>query len=211
MFRQSMLVLALFGAIGVLGNPADAGRGGRGGGGQTAQPLSVVEQADLIFMRQEEKLARDVYLQNGETYGIATFDNIATSEQRHMDAILQLLQRYRLTDPVVGLPIGEFVDPELQALHDNLMGLGAADALSALKVGGLIEEVDMRDIVAAIERSQRADIDSVYANLLCGSRNHLRAFAGQIELTTGLPYAAQVLPQAEVDAILATGQERCGN
>lgn len=211
MFRQSMLVLALFGAIGVLGNPADAGRGGRGGGGQTAQPLSVVEQADLIFMRQEEKLARDVYLQNGETYGIATFDNIATSEQRHMDAILQLLQRYRLTDPVVGLPIGEFVDPELQALHDNLMGLGAADALSALKVGGLIEEVDMRDIVAAIERSQHADIDSVYANLLCGSRNHLRAFAGQIELTTGLPYAAQVLPQAEVDAILATGQERCGN
>ncbi|MBK8066297.1 MAG: DUF2202 domain-containing protein [Rhodanobacteraceae bacterium] len=211
MFRQSMLVLALFGAIGVLGNPADAGRGGRGGGGQTAQPLSVVEQADLIFMRQEEKLARDVYLQNGETYGIATFDNIATSEQRHMDAILQLLQRYRLTDPVVGLPISEFVDPELQALHDNLMGLGAADALSALKVGGLIEEVDMRDIVAAIERSQHADIDSVYANLLCGSRNHLRAFAGQIELTTGLPYAAQVLPQVEVDAILATGQERCGN
>lgn len=61
------------------------------------------------------------------------------------------------------------------------------------------------------ERSQHADVDRVYANLRCGSRNHQRAYAGQIGFTTGLPYAAQVLPQAEVDAILATGQERCGN
>lgn len=212
MFRQTMLVLALFGAIGVLGNPADAGRGGgRPGGGQTLVPLNSLEQADLVFMRQEEKMARDVYLQNGETYAIPPFDNIAASEQRHMDAMLQLLQRYRVPDPVASLPVGEFVDPSLQALHDNLMALSAADALAALKVGGLIEEVDMRDIVAAIERSQHADIDQAYANLLCGSRNHLRAFAGQIEARTGLPYVAQVMPQAEVDAILATGQQRCGN
>lgn len=207
MNRQSILALALLSAVGLFASPADAARGS---GGQVA-PLNPVEAADLVFMRQEEKLARDVYLQSGERYAIAPFDNIAASEQRHMDSMLQLLQRYRLADPVAGFPIGQFADPNLQALHDNLRALGEDSAVAALKVGGLIEEVDMRDIVAAIERSQHVDIDRVYSNLLCGSRNHLRAFAGQIELTTGLPYAAQVLSQVEVDAILATGQERCGN
>jgi hypothetical protein len=114
-----------------------------------------------------------------------------------------------LPDPVVGFTIGEFLDPALQQLHDDLLALGEASAIGALQVGGLIEEVDMRDIVAAIERSQHTDIDNAYLNLLCGSRNHLRAFAGQIELRTGLPYEAQLLPQAEVDAILATDQEAC--
>ena len=211
MIKQSMLALMLIGALGALAQPADAARGRGGPGAQTpvTTPLSTVEAADLIFMRQEEKLARDVYLQLGDLWNIAPFDNIAASEQRHMDTMLGLLQTYQLPDPVVGMTIGEFLNPTLQQLHDDLLALGEAEALSALQVGGLIEEADMRDIVAAIERSQHADIDQAYAKLLCGSRNHLRAFAGQIELSTGQPYAAQLLPQAEVDAILATDQETC--
>lgn len=211
MIKQSMLGLMLIGALGALAQPADAarGRGGRGDPTPVTVPLSTVEAADLTFMRQEEKLARDVYLQLGDLWNIAPFDNIAASEQRHMDTMLGLLQTYRLPDPVVGFAIGEFLDPALQRLHDDLLALGDASAIGALQVGGLIEEVDMRDIVAAIERSQHTDIDNAYLNLLCGSRNHLRAFAGQIELRTGLPYEAQLLPQAEVDAILATDQERC--
>jgi hypothetical protein len=211
MIKQSMLALMLFGALGALAQPADAarGRGGRGNTTPVTVPLSTVEAADLTFMRQEEKLARDIYLQLGDLWNIATFDNIAGSEQRHMDTMLGLLQTYQLPDPVVGFTIGEFLDPALQQLHDDLLALGEASAIGALQVGGLIEEVDMRDIVAAIERSQHTDIDNAYLNLLCGSRNHLRAFAGQIELRTGLPYEAQLLPQAEVDAILATDQETC--
>jgi hypothetical protein len=211
MIKQSMLALMLVGALGALALPVDAarGRGGRGNQTPVTTPLSTVEAVDLTFMRQEEKLARDVYLQLGDLWNIAPFDNIAASEQRHMDAMLGLLQTYQLPDPVVGMTIGEFLDPVLQQLHDDLLDLGEASAIGALQVGGLIEEVDMRDIVAAIERSQHADIDNAYLNLLCGSRNHLRAFAGQIELRTGLPYEAQLLPQAEVDAILATDQETC--
>ncbi len=211
MIKQSMLALMLIGALGAAAQPAEAARG-RGGSRDPTPvtiPLSTLEAADLTFMRQEEKLARDVYLELGDLWNIPTFDNIAASEQRHMDAMLGLLQTYQLPDPVVGFAIGEFLDPALQQLHDDLRALGDTSALSALQVGGLIEEVDMRDIVAAIERSQHADIDNAYLNLLCGSRNHLRAFAAQIELRTGLPYAAQLLPQAQVDAILATDQETC--
>ena len=127
-----------------------------------------------------------------------------------MDAMLRLLRRYQLADPAAGAAIGEFQDPSLQALHGNLMALGSATELAALKVGGFIEEVDMRDIVAAMDRSQHADIDQTYARLLCGSRNHLRAYAAQVSLVSGTAYVAQVLTQSEVDAIVYTATERCG-
>ena len=131
MNRQSILALALLGAVGLLASPADAGRGG---GGPGVQALNSVERADLVFMRQEEKLARDIYLQSGERYAIPPFDNIAASEQRHMDSMLQLLQRYGVADPIAGFPIGQFADSSLQALHDNLRALGSGDSATALSL-----------------------------------------------------------------------------
>ena len=171
---------------------------------------TAAEAADMIFMREEEKLARDVYLRLFDEWGLAPFANIATSEQQHMDAMLQLLRSYRLPDPAADNPVGEFTDPLLQGLFDNLIAKGMLNSVEGLKVGGLIEEVDMRDIQAAIDRSTQADIDAVYANLMCGSRNHLRAFAGALEGLTGTPYAAQFLDAATVNAILAAPMERCG-
>jgi hypothetical protein len=68
----------------------------------------------------------------------------------------------------------------------------------------------MVDIQDAMDRATQADIDAVYANLMCGSRNHLRAFATAYEALTGDAYKAQLLPQDAVDAILAAPMERCG-
>jgi hypothetical protein len=175
-----------------------------------ATSLTTVEAADLTFMREEEKLARDTYLVLGDTWKLTVFANIASSEQRHMDAILGLLQKYRLPDPATSTLIGEFNNPELQALYEALISKGMQSDLDALMVGGIIEETDMEDIQAAIERSQKADIDAVYENLLCGSRNHLRGFAANLEEFTGQPYTAQVLEQAAVDEILASPMENCG-
>jgi len=176
----------------------------------TAVTLSTDEAADLTFMREEEKLARDTYLVMNDTWKLTVFANIASSEQTHMDAILKLLKKYGLPDPAARTLIGEFTNPELQALYDALVAKGSRSSLEALLVGGIIEETDMEDIQAAIERSQKADIDKVYENLLCGSRNHLRAFAASIQEMTGSSYAAQVLEQSAVDAILANPMEKCG-
>ena len=172
--------------------------------------LSQVEKTDLLFMREEEKLARDVYLTLYETWGLAVFSNIASSEQSHMDALLKLLRTYRLPDPAAGNAIGEFTNPTLQSLYDSLMEKGRLSTVDALQVGGIIEESDMRDLMGAIERSDNADIDATYENLLCGSRNHLRAFARNLESMTSLPYTAQVISQDEVDAILGSSLEQCG-
>jgi hypothetical protein len=119
-----------------------------------------------------------------------------------MDAILNLLNTYNLPDPTVGNLVGEFVNTELQALYDALIARGKQSALEALLVGGVIEETDIEDLVAAMETSRLSNIDKVYQNLLNGSYNHLRAFASNIEALTGQPYVAQVVSQEIVDSIL---------
>ena len=173
-------------------------------------PLSAEEETDLLYMREEEKLARDTYLTLYELWDLTIFSNISSSEQKHMDALLKLLKKYKLPDPAADTEIGEFTNNALQTLYNTLIAMGKQSSLDALKVGGIIEETDMRDINAAIERSQKEDIDAVYETLLCGSRNHLRSFAQNIVTVTGVSYVAQVLTQAEVDQILQTPMEKCG-
>jgi hypothetical protein len=173
-------------------------------------PLSAEEISDLTFMREEEKLARDTYLTLYALWDLPVFSNIASSEQMHMNALLKLLKKYNLPDPAANTEIGEFTNTELQTLYNTLITKGEVSSLDALKVGGIIEEKDMRDIKEAIVRSQKADIDATYESLLCGSRNHLRSFAKNIETVTGAPYVAQILPQMEVDAILQSPMEKCG-
>ena len=171
---------------------------------------TVEEAEDMLYMREEEKLARDVYLTMYEAWELVPFANVAASEQKHMDAMLKLLRKYRLPDPAAGNAIGEFTDPDLQKLYDELVDKGMKGPDDALLVGGLIEEVDMVDIRDAMDRATQPDIDAVYANLVCGSRNHLRAFATAYEALTGSAYTAQLLPQDAVDAILDAPVERCG-
>lgn len=175
-----------------------------------APTLSDAETADILYTREEEKVARDSYLTLDGIWALGVFANIAQAEQSHMDAMLALIERYGLQDPVGGNPVGVFTDPRLQALYDTLMASGKTTSLAALEVGGLIEETDLIDITAAVARSQHPDITKTYETLMCGSRNHLRGFAQVIAATTAKPYAAQVLPQATVDAILASPNERCG-
>lgn len=177
---------------------------------KTVTALTAEETADLTFMREEEKLARDTYHTLYEKYGLQVFANIESSEQSHMDALLLKLESYGLPDPAAGNLIGEFTDHELQDLYDTLIAMGSRSDLDGVLVGGLIEETDMEDIKAAMDRTQNADILNTYDNLMCGSRNHLRAFAANYEAMTGRDYKAQVLEQTEVDEILAGELENCG-
>ena len=136
----------------------------------------------LIYMRQEEKLAHDVYLHfdglyGGTAPGAQIFQRIMLSEQRHTDAVAQLLEAYDVEDTVAGAAPGVFTVPELQDLYDTLITVGETGLTAALDVGVLIERKDMIDIVEAIEVSvDYADIVQVYTNLLAGSENHLAAF-----------------------------------
>ena len=182
------------------------------GNGQAVAPpqtevLTVTENEALRFMREEEKLARDVYITLYNQWKLPVFNNISQSEQRHTDRVKALLQTYRLTDPVTNDTVGVFLNADLAALYAQLVARGQTSPLEALHVGALIEEVDIVDLQKSMSETTRSDVLSTYDNLMRGSRNHLRAFVGQIQ-AQGVTYVAQTMPQAEVDAIVNSPNER---
>jgi hypothetical protein len=138
--------------------------------------LSEAEAQMLTFMREEEKLARDVYLVMYENWGAAIFANILASEQRHMDTMLKMLTKYGLPDPAAGMAAGEFTNKELQDLYDTLIEQGNGSLIDALQVGVEIENTDIFDIQNALAGTKRRDLRTAYTNLLEGSYNHLQAF-----------------------------------
>ena len=165
--------------------------------------LSEEEIADLLFMREEEKLARDVYAYLYTQWNLPVFQSIAQSEQNHMDSILELLDAYGLEDPVAQTASGEFVNSDLQGLYDSLIARGEQSLEDALRVGALIEEVDILDLVDAIEHTDKADIERVYSNLLFGSENHLRSFTSQLSRHVGVTYEPVQLDQETYQGIIA--------
>ena len=140
--------------------------------------LSPKEEAGLLFMREEEKLARDVYQVLSAKWGLRVFENIAESEQQHMDAILYLLGKYDLEDPALGP--GEFDNSDLQKLYNYLVAKGEASVVDAIEVGVTIEETDIEDITNYLNTTDKNDIINVYTNLLEGSYNHLEAFESHL-------------------------------
>lgn len=162
--------------------------------------LSAEESHALTLMREEEKLARDVYLTLGKKYNQRVFSNIPRAEQHHMDAILNLLNAYGLEDPA--LEPGKFSNEKLQRLHDELVARGSESKEAAFLVGALIEEVDIADLMTSIKETTKEDLRSVYENLLRGSERHLNAFVRNYEAVSGKTYVAQKMTAQEVASIL---------
>ena len=172
------------------------------------EDLSAAETASLLFMREEEKLARDVYLTLYDQWVRHVFDNISESEETHTEAVLLLIDKYDLTDPAGGNQVGVFINENLQALHDTFVVQGDASLIEALKAGAAIEEVDIVDLLQALDQTvDNQDVVLVYENLMKGSRNHLRAFVRNLT-QLGVDYTPHYLSQDQYEAILSSPVER---
>lgn len=171
-----------------------------------AVPLSDAEAASLSWMREEEKLAHDVYVKLHDQWGVQVFSNIAASEATHTAAVLTLIERYQLPDPAAGKAAGVFANTTLQGLYDTLVAKGQASVIDALLVGAEIEELDIRDIETQKQQIDNADILTVYDNLLLGSRNHLRTFV-KVLAQYSVSYTPRYLGAEAYAAIVGTGTE----
>jgi len=157
--------------------------------------LTPPEQVGLIYMRQSEKLERDVYLDLADTWNIPIFDSIANNEQNHMDSILGLLNKYGLADPVAGLEPGDFQDPILARRYRSSITQGEVSIVYALSVAAETEEISIGDLILRITQSNKRDIKDVYNNLRLASANHLRAFVAELS-RRGISYRPQHLAPA---------------
>ena len=193
---------------GTTGTGTGTGTGsGTAAGGQVNLPpasgeLSADEAAALLYLREEEKLAHDVYVTLYAEWGLPVFQNISRSEQTHTDAIKALLDRYGLADPA-SASVGVFTNPSLQALYDALVAQGSKSVADALKVGAAIEEIDILDLQERLAQTDNADIQQVYNSLMSGSYNHLRAFASNLQSQTGETYQPQHLSAEAYQAIVS--------
>lgn len=170
------------------------------------EPLNSTELTSLSFMREEEKLARDVYITLYNKWGVNIFTNISSSEQTHMESVLLLLNKYSLTDPVGSNAVGVFSNSTLQNLYPQLVAQGNISVLEAYKVGATIEDLDIFDLKNALTAIDNQDIKLVYDMLTKGSRNHMRSFYKNV-LNVGGTYTPQYITQAEFDAIINSAME----
>jgi len=166
----------------------------------TTPELNEEEKVMLNFMKEEEKLARDVYYALAEVWTIPVFTNISKSEERHIAAVMRLVEFYNLGSTQVKTP-GIFEDETFQNLYNQLVEQGKQSIEEAMKVGALIEELDIKDLKEKLEKTKNENITLVFNNLLRGSGNHLRAFNRQL-VRYGIEYKPQFITTEEFDDII---------
>lgn len=169
--------------------------------------LSKKEIEGLIQMREEEKLAHDIYVTLSSVWGVKTFSNISQSEQTHTDAVKALLLKYEIKDPVTDTSVGVFQSKAMQDLYTSLVQKGRVSLVDALTVGALVEDLDIHDLDLLKAETENEGILIVYAHLQKGSRNHIRAFSRSLA-AEGITYTPKYISQDDYSMIITSPQER---
>ncbi|HNS17808.1 MAG TPA: DUF2202 domain-containing protein [Bacteroidales bacterium] len=171
------------------------------------EELSEEEVEALMLMREEELLARDVYVFAYALYPIPIFNNISKSETQHTGMVKLLIEKYELPDPGEGHQPGVFVNQDLQAAYNELTDLADNSLIEALTAGATIEDLDIFDLHHLLEESiDNLDISWVFENLERGSRNHMRAFYRNL-VFRGAGYTPQYISQEYFDEIIGSDHE----
>ncbi len=172
------------------------------------QELSEQEKEGLLFLYEEEKLARDFYADLYDKWNQKIFINISRSEQTHMDAVKYLLDRYgiKLPEPEDD---SSFKNRDLEKLYNDLLEDSMKSFENALKNALLVEEKDIKDLIDEIKLSDNNDIKITYQNLMKGSRNHLRSFSRQLS-RSGEKYSPVFLSRDDFNRIKNSDMERGG-
>lgn len=168
--------------------------------------LTDAELEALSLMREEEKLARDVYSRLYDIWGKQIFTNMSDSEQTHTDVVLRLIQKYDLADPAQDALPGVFSDPMLQGLYDCLIAQGTTSLIDAYLVGATLEDLDIYDLNRLLIVVDNEDITIVFESLEKGSRNHRRAFSARLA-DLDVIYAPVYLSQEEYDSFINSSVE----
>ena len=155
--------------------------------------LTNDQKYTIAFMWNEEKLAKDIYLELNLIYPTQQLETIATqSETKHQALVEALVQRYDFNitnlvdykenyseEELRSFASGEFGVQEIQDLYDTLYAEGKQSQQAALEVGCKVEVTDVEDLLDEIQIAEEVDAQdliAVWNVLLSGSYNHYWAF-----------------------------------
>ncbi len=155
--------------------------------------LTDEQKYTIAFMWNEEKLAKDLYVELNLIYPTQQLENIGTrSEPMHQALVEDLVKRYDLNitnlvdykenyseEELRAFAPGEFGVQEIQDLYDTLYAEGEQSQQAALEVGCKVEVSDVEDLleeIAIAEEVDAQDLIAVWNVLLSGSYNHYWAF-----------------------------------
>ena len=161
----------------------------------------------LLKMKDDEKLAMDVYNALYAKWNGLIFNRIANAEEKHLNAVVLLLEGYEVEGATDIAAAGEFENADIASLYTELVEKGSASVEDAYAVGALIEELDIKDLQDALTEAGNDNITLVFENLLKGSRNHLRAFNTQL-VNAGITYVPEYIDQATFDEIVNSTIEK---
>ncbi len=155
--------------------------------------LTDSQKYTIAFMWNEEKLAKDIYLELNLIYPTQQLENIATkSETVHQALVEDLVERYDLNitnlvdykenyseEELRSFASGEFGIQEIQDLYDTLYEEGKQSQQAALEVGCKVEVTDVEDLLNEIKVAEEVDAQDLIAIwdiLLSGSYSHYWSF-----------------------------------
>lgn len=200
MKTKYLFILITAGAILLLPQAADGAKTTQNkttGMPASTQNLTKADIQSIEYMREEEKLAHDVYTFYARQYNIPIFRNISRSETVHQNAMMWLVDTYGLKD--LAKAEGVFTNRELQKMYTELTK--GTTLIEALQAGALIEEQDIEDLQSHLQKTDNPDIQRIYSNLLRASENHLRAFVRNLS-RRGIDYQPKVLNLSQFSDIV---------
>jgi len=144
--------------------------------------LDAEATAGLLYMIEEEKMARDLYDAFFEQTGNLVFDRISNSEQRHLDSLLNVAEQAGVDTSTLSVTAGTFSNAALQALYNSLLAAGDDSLEAALQAAITVEQTDIADLAGYSANPELGLLGIVYAHLEQASENHLAAFTLQSDL-----------------------------
>jgi len=168
--------------------------------GVKAASLSPREEEGVLFIWEEEKVARDLYTALYQETNLSVFVDLADSEQNHMDRAKTLIDEHGLELPVGDDP-AVFSNQTLIGLYNDLLAQGSISQEDALKVAATFEEISIIDLEKELEVSDNEDVRAVYEGLLAGSRKHLRSYVRDLD-DMDISYTPQYLSEKEFDEVV---------
>ncbi len=145
------------------------------------EPVSIHEEMAMEYLRENEKFARDFYLEMFDIWNDEIFSKMAEAEEVHMETVLCLLEKYEIKDPAAGLKIGEFKNQEMAELFPRLIERGSKSLADAFAAGSMLEVWNLCDLMNCEKCLNSADLNAVVTEFKRSTRNHIRVMHANLK------------------------------